>query len=107
MTDGYINARDYAGLLADKGVIEEHGLILVNDYFLRLRTFDGYVCKKCGIIQAEPHRGHKKYYCVHTTNIIDREQKNKEENVWKEISLWTHRAIDVLPAGKQSLGVKP
>jgi len=102
MTTTTFDAREYRDLLLDKQKIEASGVALVEDYFIQLRSYDGKACTKCGLVQAESYRGHRKYYCVHTTNIIDREQRKNEQKVCEEIMLWTRRAVEVMPASARS-----
>lgn len=46
--------------------------ILLAISILECRLHDGWACDKCGIIQGEPRKGFKKYYCKCIGDKIDR-----------------------------------
>ena len=49
------------------------------------KSFDGFKCRKCGIIQGLPNKGFKRYYCEHITKRIDDYQKEDTKEISDEI----------------------
>ena len=44
-------------------------------------SHDGEKCARCGVIQGQPLKGFKKYYCKHLSNKIDKKLKKEKEKI--------------------------
>ncbi|MFH1972788.1 MAG: hypothetical protein ABIJ18_04905 [archaeon] len=63
---------------------------IIYEYFYILSKYEKKKCQTCGIIQGEPLKGFKKYYCKHITSKVDENLKErKKEMCYKLIDFFT------------------
>lgn len=54
-----------------------------------LSKYEGKECSRCGLVQGQPHKGWRKFYCNHITKAVDRKMNKKN----KEVAM---RAVEIL-----------
>jgi hypothetical protein len=67
---------------------ENINIKLDNIIYDRIKLLDNYVgkqCKSCGHIQGQSKLGYRYYFCIHTSNAVNKKLRKEKEKITKSI----------------------